>query len=331
MVSVTLESQLETYAKEVPEQYAALLTTWRQNKQRCESLLSSVSENFMYYSSHSAEHSQMVIRNIERILDDSRIQLLSATDIWLLLHSAYMHDLGMVIPYKDYEQVWTLPEFERFLKDNLHSDNSDLREASQFLIEFLGKNEKKEMREKRERSETFRNSDNKLEPRIVEDWPIVYRSSTTILISEYFRPKHADRIAEYVDNSSKYHMSFDILNNRRIVNLIKRISCLHTRDSKELISTLEQETVGFGRDIAHPRFIAELLRLGDALDLDAGRFSIDFTFLHGRRPEYSELHYKLHNAVTDFLVKPPEIRYRADCPDRDTYRLVCQLTRYLEE
>lgn len=312
MENITLEERLREYAEKDREQYEALLSTWLHNKKRCAILLDSVSDNYVYYSTHSAEHSDMVLRNIERLLDNHRIRLLSATDIWLILHSAYMHDLGMVIPYEEYTKVWENSEFQEYLKECQHSTNSDLCEASIFL------------------SELSKTTGKNAQP---DDWSASVRvkRASVIVISEYFRRRHAERIKPYVENPYENgRLSFDNVNNRRIVNLIQRVSCLHTADSDELMK-LEQETVGFGRDLAHPRFIAELLRLGDALDLDAGRFSPDFNFLHGKRPKYSQAHADLHDAVTDFLIKPEKVIYRANYQNRNSYLLAQTLTGYLTE
>ena len=321
MAHITLESRLRQYAEQDREQYSLLWSNWEQNRKRCEELLSNVQDKFIYYSSHSAKHSQRVIGNIEKLLGPKRIKLLSATDLWLLLHAAYMHDIGMVISFREYQEAWSSEEFGAYLKRSAKSRNEDLRNAAHFLLERL------------------KTKHGKPEQEVPQDYPVRVRAASAVLISEYFRPQHADRIAYYLNlpnerpapaELSGAPLTFDTLNNNRIVRLIEKVSRLHTRDFSEL-KDLEQTEDGFGRDQIHPRFAAELLRLGDGLDLDAGRFSVYFTFLHGAAPPYSETHRKLNYAVNEFLVSPEKVHYSVNCPDWDTYRLADQQTAYLRE
>ena len=67
---------------------------------------------------------------------------------------------------------------------------------------------------------------------------------------------------------------------------------------------LDYETNGFNSDYAHPRFVAMMLRLGDLLDIDNGRFNKGALAAAGGLPETSKPHLEKHEATIHLLVTP---------------------------
>ena len=59
---------------------------------------------------------------------------------------------------------------------------------------------------------------------------------------------------------------------QRLILLLADIVCLHTKSSKKVLD-LDYRTNGFNADYAHPRFLAQMLRMGDLLDADNNRFN----------------------------------------------------------
>ena len=51
----------------------------------------------LHFSKHNKSHSETILNNIVNVLGKNVIEQLSSTDLWLILESAYCHDLGMVI------------------------------------------------------------------------------------------------------------------------------------------------------------------------------------------------------------------------------------------
>ena len=89
--------KLTQHLKELCEQnpeYANLYSTWNLNQKTCSDLLKNVVLHYPHFSLHDASHAEAVLSKMEMVLGD-RIQNLSPTDTWLLLHTAYAHDLGM--------------------------------------------------------------------------------------------------------------------------------------------------------------------------------------------------------------------------------------------
>ncbi len=88
---------------------------------------------------------------------------------------------------------------------------------------------------------------------------------------------------------------------------------------------------GIVGDEFHPRFIAAMLRLGDLLDLDNGRFPRWFiTEIERNRgivPHLSVLHYKKHEAITHLLITPEQIEVCASCCSAEKGDEVASLVR----
>ncbi len=99
----TLEGHLDALCREQPE-YANLYATWQLNKRSCSDVLKSVVIHYPYFSMHDISHAETVAARIEMLLGD-RIETLSPTDTWLLLHASYAHDLGMILQWKQIENM----------------------------------------------------------------------------------------------------------------------------------------------------------------------------------------------------------------------------------
>mgnify|MGYP002701701971 FL=1 len=103
----------------------------------------------------------------------------------------------------------------------------------------------------------------------------------------------------------------------------------------EAIMQLEQCADGVVTDDFHPRFIAAMLRLGDLLDLDSGRFPRWFVSEISRDknliPKLSSLHYRKHEAISHLLITPEEIQVIASChSDNDGYAVASIVSKWFD-
>ena len=89
-----LENKLKEYSDSNSEYYE-LWSTWDLNKKTLEPILNAIIKDYPHYSMHDHTHSESILINIARFLGNDNIDNLSPTDIWLLLHVAYLHDFGM--------------------------------------------------------------------------------------------------------------------------------------------------------------------------------------------------------------------------------------------
>lgn len=101
--------------------------------------------------------------------------------------------------------------------------------------------------------------------------------------------------------------------------LLGQLSLLHTRNQEEVLH-LDYISNGYAADYIHPRFLAEMLRLGDLLDADNSRFEPTAELVTGKLPQDSAAHKGKHEATIHLLITPEQIEYRADCPNHAVYR-----------
>ncbi len=303
-----LEMHLDTLCREYPE-YANLYATWQLNKRSCSDVLKSVVIHYPYFSLHDASHAETVVARIEMLLG-KRIETLSPTDTWLLLHAAYAHDLGMILRWQQIENVWDKPEFQSFISNLGNSVDSELRDAAIFL-----------------------QKPNEMELKAL--WALKTYRYVKLINAAYFRGQHAYLSKIHIQTDGKNdNIQLDLghsnLIQPRILKLLGDICEIHTASTAKVLG-LDYQTNGVGSDYAHPRFVSMMLRLGDLLDIDNGRFNTACSSAFGTLPESSVPHKEKHEATTHLLVTPSEIQFRSDCPDSKAYLETRNFVLWLED
>lgn len=292
--------------------YKNLLSVWNINKKMCQDVLNTVVMNYPHYTNHDVSHCEAIITNIEMLLGEKVIRALSPTDTWLLLQAAYLHDIGMVIECKKIEQNWESKEFPEYLHEMEDSNDDSMAKNAKFINSLGDKLGKKEN---------------------VSSWPVHVRNAVTLLIAEYYRRQHAETSGSYVkDMGSMFHLDFSFNNliQERLIQLLGDIICLHTQSGRKILD-LDYRTNGFNADYAHPRFIAQMLRMGDLLDADNNRFNSTNEFVFGEIPDSSKNHWEKHKSARHILITPDIIEYRADCESEQVYRETRNFLSWLKE
>ena len=292
----SIEKQFKKICDENSE-YKELYATWNLDKESISQILSNVIKDYPYYSLHDVSHAQNVLSNIEKLLGDKGIEILSPTDMWLILHAAYFHDSGMVIKDTNIYELWRSEEFKAFLDECTHDTDKSIQEAAKLLSKF---NPEKESS---------------------YEWALNIKKAVILINSRYFRSHHGEISESYVSHSDIW--GIDLGHNgiiqSRLVKLVGAISALHTGKFEDVIK-LHKTSNGFKTDYVHPRFVACLLRLGDLLDLDNGRFNPFISGIYGDVPETSLVHKGKHESTTHVLITPKEIEVEADCNSDEVYR-----------
>ena len=306
MTNYSLENHLKGLCEVHPE-YMSLLSTWNLSKKTCVDALKTVVTNYPHFSLHDISHSESVVSKIEMLLGD-RVEKLSPTDTWLILHAAYAHDLGMVLKWDDIEKTWKDPKFVQFLQKSMDSLDVDLRNAARSIDSLL---------------------------KCTDDAcfdPLRISRDVTLINAAYFRKYHSEISRKYIDlweDGLDIDFSHSGLIQSRLVKILGLICELHTADPDKVLN-LDYQTDGYGADYVHPRFVAMMLRLGDLLDADNGRFSKTNTMAIGTLPESSIAHRDKHASTTHLLVTPNEIEFRGDCPDQNAYLETRNFINWLE-
>ncbi|WP_168356731.1 HD domain-containing protein [Petralouisia muris] len=299
---LTLEKHFKNIA-EKEEDSQRLFSLWDILKKDLVERLSSSRSVFVHFSLHDATHSRKIITMIEMFLGEERISNLSPSDTFMLLCSAYAHDYGMALSADRVYQALGDDKFLWFLEKQSQNPIQEERDSFKILLELVKGREDKTIKETGKK--------------VLQE---IYRA-ILLALQQYLRPLHSYGVISLEkDLGDLLHGRID----RRIINSIVQICRLHG-SSVDGMMEMEKYANGLESGIYHPRFIAAMLRLGDLLDLDNGRFPLwfngavdeDSDFL----PESSRLHYQKHESVTHFYVGPKKIQIVFHCGGSDAVKV----------
>lgn len=319
----TIEGQLEYYYKsdQHTERNEILWHAWCQNRRWLSQLLEITMGSFPTYSKHDESHAKTVLHNIEMILGENRIRELSASDCFMLLHTVYIHDIGMVITYEEREKIVNNDKFLDMIQEMEHENDPVFQRA----VKALQKHDY-----------TYKDEAGKEEQmkRLYSDKLQVYYAILH-LIATFRRPEHGElsgeRLEKWTLQPEKLGSGFSMAGiPQRIFLWIAKCAGLHTDSKFEHILKLPQEDNGYASDYLHPRFVAVLLQLGDILDMDNDRFHPLTRECMGVLPELSQRHYEKHQAIRRLYIKQNQISIEADCKSQEALRLVrkeCDMLR----
>lgn len=269
---LTIEQQLQFYEKrpEGNERAATLWHAWHQNKQWLIRLLELTLASFPSYSRHDSSHADAVVHNIERILGEKRIASLSATDCFAILHTVYIHDIGMAILAEDRERIIKSDEFVEMVDDLTAGADKDLKNAALLMKKSIYRQETDE--EIDYEGIEYHNEKKNLYVIKLDTYYAVVQ-----LLAEYQRRYHGEKAAssvkDWILGQDKLRSEFSMSGvPMRIFFRVADCAALHTDWEFKHILDLPWEENGYDNDMLHPRFVAVLLQLGDALDIDNDRF-----------------------------------------------------------
>lgn len=296
-----LLSQSDPFAK-------ALAAHWNMDHTLLCEALTHISKVFTHFSRHDTSHAENILNGIERFLGADAISKLSATDAWLILESAYWHDIGMLIAHDEFVTLYDTPEFKIFIEEIKAVQNHELQRIAQSISQ---------------KSSAFFDIDKNLPIKI---------DQFIQLIALFLRKKHAKRSEDILKEPERYGIRTPRtgLLPDRIIQTLGTICAMHTAPFSTVMDSLHQCENGLGTDICHPRFIACLLRIGDLLDLDNGRFSPILSALAPPSPASQLAHEDKHSAIKHFLVTPEKIEVKAICQSYPGYTATAQWFKWLE-
>lgn len=258
--------------------------------------------NFEHFSLHDESHSRNILNAVGLLLGREKVSRLSIGDLWLMLETAYFHDIGMAVTNEEIYDLWTKDkDFQEFFQDSLNSGDLDTKKVAEYVRQVDS------ILLKRQRF-----SGKSAEPiEFDEGWPVTLKKYILLVTSDYIRKKHAERSQEKMEKFVRIDNDIE----PRLYTIVANISYLHTQDFQKIFELLEEKETCFGNSCMHPRFVAALLRIGDLLDMDNNRF--DYVTLNhfGDIPHISELHLKKHKALGHFHISPEKISARAKSDD----------------
>lgn len=291
---LSIESELR-YKCAANREVGLLLAQWEYDQRLLDQALTTVGYLFPHFSQHDASHSRTILERISALLGRENIISLSATDLWLLLESAYFHDVGMIASHARKAEDVNSEEFARHLVCCAKSEDVELSAASRRIHDNLPRTTPREI----------------LEGNF--DLLLVY--------ADFVRTKHPRRAALFASDPLE-HLSMPSprtpLIPRRFWYLLGQICRSHGEDHSYAMG-LPYEESGLGGESCHPRFVACMLRLGDLLDVDGGRFCSSVNAMAPYMPATSVVHERKHDGVCHLLVSPRRISVEATYTDVDAY------------
>ncbi|NNH38171.1 ATP-binding protein [Acinetobacter sp. ANC 4280] len=277
---------------------AILYAQWEFDQKLVGKALENIGGFYPHFSNHNASHSQQILVNIERILGND-IELLSATDTWLILESAYWHDIGMLVDAESAKGVHHNEDFKFMVKTIAQDKGHDLHA---FCFAYK--------------------DDDWVAAIGSENHPFDGVEKYRQLIAEWFRRNHDKRISGLVEDPFKF---LNITSPRtellpkRIYRYLGQICMSHGMHFTDVMQKLPYKQTGLGTEDCHPRFISCLLRLGDLFDLDDNRFCPVMAKHVSHQPSMSKAHEDKHLSLREFQLDKRTVKLVAECPDEMSY------------
>lgn len=136
-IALTIERKLKAYSESPghTDRHEILWHEWNHNKRWLTQLQELILPSFPSYSRHDVSHSEAVVHNIEMLLGEENIMQLSATDCFVLLHTVYIHDIGMCITHAEREEILANVRFREFVEEVAGEADSDMGRYARVLLQ----------------------------------------------------------------------------------------------------------------------------------------------------------------------------------------------------
>jgi len=281
--------------REKEEGYEATLSTTAINvAKQVEPLLGRIPVIFEEYTLHDISHSENVIKNMWKFIPDEVKENLNAMGIYLLILSAYLHDIGMAVSKDEEDEIRNSEEFLKF-RDK-HEREVDLIEK----YKEKGNIRAAEFYEKQ-------------------------------IFRDYIRERHHERSYDYIMNnySGEKGLKIDNENHARVIAKICRAHRLDVKNLEDK-SEFDREYSMEGKFI-NLQFLALCLRLGDTLDADSRRApKILKEFINPRNPTSKE-EWEKHLSVPEVGITEEKIKINATCKSPKYQRGLLEFLRKVEK
>lgn len=296
---------------------------WQTNKEIYEKNTKTIIYEFQNYSRHDSSHSMAILNAVERFLGTDRIERMSIGDLWLLLNAAYGHDIGMAVKYDEILDLWqNNSEFYEYIIDMAKLPEYHLQEEAEYFLQIhnllTGKEQMDGITDRKYQVVEWTRA-----------WPVRIRRSMMVLTNEYFRKNHVNRSKKFFENF--IDASGVKVAERRLYKALERVIYSHGESFSYVLKDLEYEEDGFGKDNIHPKFIAAMLRLGDLLDMDNGRFDAMAMEHFGELPYVSKEHLKKHLALSHLRITDRQIEATERTEEGDVSDVCLNWFRMIDE
>ena len=279
--------------KEKEEGYETTLSATVKNvAKQAKDILGRIPVIFEEYTLHDISHSENVIKNMWKFIPEEVKEKLNAMEIYLLILSAYLHDVGMAVSKDEEDDILKSEEFLKF---------QDKHERE---VDLIGNYKK----EGNTRAADF------------------YEKQ---IIMDYIREHHHERSYDYIMNNynGEKGLKIDDENHARVIAKICRAHRLDIKDLEDKSEFDRDYPLG---NFINLQFLAVCLRLGDTLDADSRRApKILKEFINPRNPT-SKQEWEKHLSVPEVGITEEKIKINATCKSPRYQRGLLELVRKIE-
>jgi hypothetical protein len=280
--------------KEKEEDYETTLSATVKNvAKQAGPILGRIPVIFEEYTLHDISHSENVIKNMWKFIPEEVKAKLNALEIYILVLSAYLHDVGMAVSKDEEDEILKSEEFLKF------------RDKHEREIDLI---------------ENYKEEGNTRAAEFYEKQ----------IIMDYIREHHHERSYKYIMKhySGEKGLKIDDENHARVIAKICRAHRLDVTDLEDK-SEFDRDYSLDGNFI-NLQFLAVCLRLGDILDADKRRApKILKEFINPRNPTSKE-EWEKHLSVPEVGITEEKIKINATCKSPIYQRGLLELVRKIE-
>jgi molecular chaperone HtpG len=247
-------------------------------------MLGRVSDTFAQYTLHDKTHSMSVLRIMDQIIPEETMRYMNELELALLILSAFLHDIGLVVPKRERDEIPRSSDFISFqtkyprIKDSLDKarEKGDQRVATE-----------------------------------IEEQLLTY----------YLREQHGVRGAKFIKSKFKDKLEYSGIDFSDILCKICQSHCerwekLGVRAEESHGYPLKDEyptSYSIASLKVNVQYLAIALRLADALNFDRERTPpVLFEYLYPVS-EISLVHWLAHLSVQGWSIEQDRIKYRVEC------------------
>lgn len=291
---------------------------------------------------HDASHSEMVVKNIEELIGEERLNNLSSYELFFIQLSAYLHDIAMApaeyelklgeltegtqefhsensILKHDLKAPLKLSEAISFIKNNKNKLYPNFNEVNLWifapakedqLIEDLG--------EQLVNYQNFRNgykSEISLVKTILE-----FKELNEDIRANFIRYNHSRRVEKYIKNLVRTFDGYGIQTafSKKMSRDLGSICRSHGEDIT-YVENLDTNAQYYGDQSANLQFVAVMLRLGDIIHFSFDRAPIVLRSSKVFSSEYSFQQWAIKSNGVNYSIKKGLVSFKAYCSSPDSY------------
>lgn len=306
-------------------QWVTLLLEWENSKKIYVNYTNLIAGMYGNYSRHDSSHSIAILEAITAVIGKERMESLSVMDLWLLLHCAYAHDMGMPYTYDESLELWKSAsknsDFKTFLDDCATSEDEDMVKAVEYIRKIAAKIDS---------TKSDKENNEVLVKEFSYEWVAKVNRYCSYLTAAYCRKDHAKRTKDIIKENIKQrnHTSSFVIEDR-FYGFVALCSEAHGKEFKDVLKISRKEYAH--TCYCHPAFIAALLRLGDLLDIDNNRFDVVQLKYYGKIEELSRIHKEKHESITHINYEPDKIEIKSESDELEVCRCANDWFFWLED